>query len=164
MMRRALERNTPCRVAECWRFRRNYANQRGQALVEAGMVMVLLITLIMGVFEFGRVWMIGNLITNAAREGARAAALLSTANGRDTTTKLIPGGCSTTVSTAVQTQIQNTTGLTLSVCVTPQAEPAGSTIPMVGVTVSGAVPYIFRLFGASEAVNKTVTFRDEGRG
>src|SRR5262249_59628214 len=48
---------------------------RGQALVETGIVIVLLCTLVMGIIEFGRAFLIANMITNAAREGARAAAV-----------------------------------------------------------------------------------------
>ena len=57
MIRRALQRNA------------------GQNLVEFAIVAVLLLALVLGIVEFGRVWMTFQVVTNAAREGARLAAL-----------------------------------------------------------------------------------------
>ncbi len=48
-------------------------NQKGQALVETALVIPLLLLLIMGLFEFGRVMYIKNTLNNAARTGVRAA-------------------------------------------------------------------------------------------
>ena len=75
---------TACRSGSgrwrCWRCRGasacddasgTIADERGQALVEMGIVVVLLVTLVMGTIEFGRAWMIVNMITHAARDGAR---------------------------------------------------------------------------------------------
>ena len=48
-------------------------NQRGQAVVEFALVLPLLLALVFGITEFGRAWMTNNIITSAAREGARVA-------------------------------------------------------------------------------------------
>lgn len=45
--------------------------QRGATLVEAAVVFLLLFTLTMAIFEFGRVLNMYQTMTNAAREGAR---------------------------------------------------------------------------------------------
>jgi Flp pilus assembly protein TadG len=118
-------------------------------------VVVLLVTLVMGTIEFGRAWMIENMITHAARDGARIAA---TAQGRGT-------GGTLTNAASIKTQVLNdisnvtaTTGLTVSV-----TQPTISSIPMVQVQVTGTVPYLFNLVGTSFTVNRTATFRDEGR-
>jgi hypothetical protein len=118
-------------------------------------VVVLLVTLVMGTIEFGRAWMIGNMITHAARDGARTGAA---AKGRGA------GGTITNTS-AIQTQVLDqirdvtpTTGLTVSV-----TQTTISSIPMVQVQVTGTVPYVFNLVGTSFPVNRTATFRDEGR-
>ena len=50
-------------------------DQRGQALVEAAFVMVILMLFSIGVFSFGYTAMLSNAITNAARAGARMAAV-----------------------------------------------------------------------------------------
>jgi Flp pilus assembly protein TadG len=129
--------------------------QRGQALVEMGIVVALLVTLVMGTIEFGRAWMIGNMITHAARDGARAAAVAQSRGAGGTITS------TSSIETQVLDQIGNvmpTTGLTVNV-----AQPTISGIPMVQVQVTGTVPYLFNLVGTSFTVDRTVTFRDEGR-
>ncbi len=47
----------------------------GAAAVELAAVAPVLIVLILGMIEFGRVMMVEHVLTNAAREGARRAAL-----------------------------------------------------------------------------------------
>jgi hypothetical protein len=51
------------------------SNQYGQALVELALVLPVLLLLIFGVVEFGRIYASNIVINNAAREGARAASL-----------------------------------------------------------------------------------------
>lgn len=46
-------------------------DDRGQAIVEFALVAPLLLLLIMGIVEFGRAWNAHQVITDAAREGAR---------------------------------------------------------------------------------------------
>lgn len=53
----------------------NRLNKKGSVIAEAALTLPVLILLIMGVFEFGRILMIQQSLTNAAREGARVAAL-----------------------------------------------------------------------------------------
>ncbi len=48
---------------------------RGQNLVEFAIVAVLLLSLVLGIVEFARVWMTYQAVTNSCREGARLAAL-----------------------------------------------------------------------------------------
>lgn len=48
-------------------------NKRGQALVELALALPLIIMLVMGTIEFGRLFHSYLLITNASREGARIA-------------------------------------------------------------------------------------------
>jgi len=54
---------------------RGLASDRGQALVEAALVLPLLLLLSVGIFEFGRAYQTYQVLTNAAREGARLAIL-----------------------------------------------------------------------------------------
>ena len=134
--------------------------RRGQALAELGIIIVLLVFLVMGMIEFGRAWMIVNMITQAARHGARAAAVLPLSK-RNATTHLITD--SSAIVTQVRNQIQNVYAGTVDVAVNPQADAGG--IPLVSVTVAGTVPFLFNLpgVGTSFAVNRSVIFRDEGR-
>jgi Flp pilus assembly protein TadG len=57
------------------RLRRLHARNEGQALVEFALVVTLLLVIVLGVFEFGRLWMTMNVLSGAAREGARIAAV-----------------------------------------------------------------------------------------
>lgn len=67
--RRALPRWANCLP----RFIRE--TERGQALVEFTMVLPLLLVLLFALVDFGRAFYTWMLVTNAAREGARAAAV-----------------------------------------------------------------------------------------
>ena len=131
--------------------------QRGQALVETGIVIVLFVLLGMGIIEFGRAFMITNMITHAARDGARIAATWPTASR---TSGTISSGDQTTIANQVKTEMQSAgiTGLTVTV-----TQPSVSGIPMAQVQVSGTVSYLFNLVARSFTVSRTVSFRDEGR-
>jgi Flp pilus assembly protein TadG len=131
--------------------------ERGQALAETGIIITLFVMLVMGTIEFGRAWMIANMITHAARDGARIAAVVASTN-RDASGNITNAS---TIQTQVLTEIQNvmpTTGLTATL-----TQPTISGIPMVQMQVTGNVPYLFNLVGTSFSVSRTVTFRDEGR-
>lgn len=47
----------------------------GQALVEFALVVPILLLILMGIAEFGRAWMTRNILTSAAREAVRIAAV-----------------------------------------------------------------------------------------
>jgi Flp pilus assembly protein TadG len=68
--------------------------RRGSAVVEAVFIMPIMLTLMLGVWEVGRMIQISQILENAAREGARVAA-----GG-------YVNGTAVTVST-VQTEVQN---------------------------------------------------------
>jgi Flp pilus assembly protein TadG len=55
--------------------RRGLASDRGQALVETALVLPLLLLVSVGIFEFARAYQTYQVLTNAAREGARLAIL-----------------------------------------------------------------------------------------
>ena len=46
--------------------------ESGQALVEFALVLPILVLLLLGIVDFGRAWMTKQVVTNAAREGARS--------------------------------------------------------------------------------------------
>lgn len=58
-----------------------WRRQRGAALVEAAMVIPILLLISAGIFEFGRAYQTWQVLTNAAREGARVAVLPNGAPG-----------------------------------------------------------------------------------
>jgi len=51
--------------------RQRLSNERGQALAEFALVLPLVLLFIAGVVEMGRAWNIKQVVTDAAREGAR---------------------------------------------------------------------------------------------
>ena len=55
-------------------------DQRGAAAVEFALIAGLLLTILFGVIEFGRIYSELEVLTSAAREGARAAAVRGTAD------------------------------------------------------------------------------------
>lgn len=52
-----------------------FGTDRGQALVEFALVVPMLVIMIVGIIEFGRAWMHYQVLTDAAREGARNAVI-----------------------------------------------------------------------------------------
>jgi Flp pilus assembly protein TadG len=56
-------------------MRRFIRNERGTALLETALTLPLLLLVSVGIFEFGRAFQMEQIITNAAREGARLAVM-----------------------------------------------------------------------------------------
>ena len=69
-----------------WRGQHKQA-ERGAALVEFALVVTLLLTLVLGIIEFGLIAMDKLTITQAAREGSRAASLGKTVSEIETRVK-----------------------------------------------------------------------------
>ena len=148
-------------------------NQRGQELIELGMVMVIFVLLVGGVMQFGHAFMVANMITHAARDGARLAASWQSRGACGQITNY------SAIQDAVSSRIATVSGETFTVSVTQEPAvaasatppcPAPGTTPIVKVNVNGCVPYIFNVLGLSSgctggfAVNRDVVFDDELRG
>ena len=56
------------------------SDDRGTALLETALTLPLLLLVCIGIFEFGRAYQTWQILTNAAREGARLAVLPGTAD------------------------------------------------------------------------------------
>src|SRR5678815_267017 len=70
------------------RSRNRIKSQRGTALIEAAVTIPLILLISVAIFEFGRAFETWQIMTNAAREGARVAVL--------------PGATATAVTTRVK--------------------------------------------------------------
>ena len=57
--------------------------EKGQSLVEFALLLPVFLLILVGIAEFGRAWMIKNMLTGAAREGARFAAVQPSYNFTD---------------------------------------------------------------------------------
>jgi Flp pilus assembly protein TadG len=130
--------------------------ERGQALAEMGIVVVLLTFLVLGIVEVGYAFLRTNIIVHAARDGARYGATLdSSLRNSD--------GCFTDTST-IQTHVENTLS---SVGFTPSSigivQGCDGTVPTITVTIQGPLDLIFNFIGTSFPVDRSVTFQDEGR-
>lgn len=64
--------------------RRLRADESGQALAEFALIMPILFLLIAGILGFGRAWNIQQVVVDAAREGARIAAVQNPATADST--------------------------------------------------------------------------------
>jgi Flp pilus assembly protein TadG len=140
------------------------SDERGQMLVELGVTMILFMFLTLGIVEFGRMLMIVNVVTHAARDGARSAAVEPVSNRNSGIIQSWTG-----IETQVTNQIANVTTVPFTIT---HSQPTDNGIPLVEVTVTasnGGVPYLFAplllpgLGSTSLPVVRTVRFRDEGR-
>jgi Flp pilus assembly protein TadG len=75
--------------------------RRGVAAVEFAVLLVLLVPLIIGVWEVGRLVHVQQLVSNAAREGALVAAQGHTVNGSGSPTQIIVSSGTPNVRDAV---------------------------------------------------------------
>ena len=53
-----------------------HSNKRGQALIEFAFILPFLLVIVGGIVDFGLAFFVGQVIVNAAREGARAGAVV----------------------------------------------------------------------------------------
>ena len=65
------------------RLRFGRRSEGGQALVEFALVLPVILLLVVGVLEFARAWNLHQVMTDAAREGARRAVLADPVIDRD---------------------------------------------------------------------------------
>ncbi len=107
-------------------------SERGQALLETAMTMPLVLLVFVGIFEFGRAYQTWQVVSNAAREGARVAVLPYAA-----------GGAASTRVMAYLESGQISSPSSASVAVTTEAIDigGGATAPASRVTV--AYPFTF---------------------
>jgi Flp pilus assembly protein TadG len=61
-------------------------NERGAALIETAITIPIVLLITVGLFEFGRAYQTWQVLTNAAREGARVAVLADTTDAQIQTT------------------------------------------------------------------------------
>src|SRR2546426_12598940 len=134
--------------------------QQGQELVEFGLFAALFVVITLGIVTFGHAFLVVNMITHAARDGARLAATWTpraachglddsnTGAGSTGAIQTVVKNKITTVTPAPMTvqvaQIPSQVGKTEGSCATP----GGSDPPTVRVTVTGCVPYIFPIMSS----------------
>jgi hypothetical protein len=134
---------------------------QGQALFETALVVLILVFFLFAIVEFGRAFMVSNVMTNAARIGARLASIAPStqrdANG------LLTGGYVAVIQQAVRDEVSGLDagfGPGIDVVVTQVDGPP----PTVIVNVSGDLPAIFNYLNTTSFdIDRSVTFPDQGR-
>ena len=107
-----------------------HKNERGSALIEVALTLPLLLLVAVGIFEFGRAYQTWQVLTNAAREGARVAVLPNQ-----------PSGAAQTRVPTYLTSGQLPNAGTATVTVTPTTISIGGTTTP-GSRVSGELPVL----------------------
>jgi Flp pilus assembly protein TadG len=117
---------------------RNVRGTPGQALVEMALVLPVLLILVLGILEFGRAWNTKQVVTDAAREGARLAVV----QNNDITPDSVRAAVATYLSRA------GIPGAAVTIAFDDDAPPAGQwRIPDQMQTVYVGVQYRFGFFG-----------------
>jgi Flp pilus assembly protein TadG len=98
--------------------------RRGAAMVEMALVMPLFFMVVLGIMEFGRAMMVSNLVTNAAREGARMA--------------VIDGSSNSDVTNSINTFLNQSTGVSAADVTTTITVTAAAGNPSPGNEVGNA--------------------------
>lgn len=90
-------------------FRKRIRNQRGAALLETAITIPIILLVSVSIFEFGRAYQTWQVLTNAAREGARVAVLPDTTDDqiRSTVTSYMTSGRLTAVGGASISVVRN---------------------------------------------------------
>ena len=65
--------------------KRSREGERGQALVEFALILPVILLVMVGMLEFARAWNLHQVMTDAAREGARRAAIQDVGLGHEQT-------------------------------------------------------------------------------
>ncbi len=130
--------------------RRFHRDDRGAAMVEFAIIAPLLFLLVFGVIDFGRVFFLYNNLTNAAREGARAGAVLEY--------PLATTG--TTIRDLVRNRIKDSAGSTATVVTTYVGAKPTMTV-RVQIQNYPFAPATFLAIKSAKQLNVTAEFRLE---
>jgi Flp pilus assembly protein TadG len=139
-------------MAPVIRLRRRVRSEKGAELIEVALTLPLLLLVLLGIIEFGFLFQEYEVVTNAAREGARIAALVPTAGyttdeaKQRATDYLSAGGLNLSQATPAATVVQSQVPIT----------GTGKCITAMTVTVNyqHPVPFIsgiIRYFGGTMA-------------
>ena len=139
-------------------------NRKGQAMVEFSLTFVLLLVIAWIPADFGLAFFTGQQVQNAAREGARIAAvdptLLTQLGGNATLGCAAPCSGQINVLQATAARLSNVLLRTTNVSITYPSSGAGTCNQMLTVQVQGTYNYFFyqllHLLGATNDLN-TVT-------
>lgn len=127
-------------------MRRLIRSERGQALVETAIVMPVIVLMLFGILDAGRIFSTWIVINNASREGARAGAVRQS-TGQITTAALNAASSLSPAPSVAVTNAQGTSGTSVTV--------------LVSTNVSMITPGIAAIFGATVNVSNSAVMRLE---
>jgi len=148
------------------RIRARLAGESGQALLETALTLPLLLLVSVGIFEFGRAYQTVQVVTNAAREGARLAVMPGQAAGAvDTrvraymTSGQLPNAATATVTVDPTTTVDIGGGGTATATLVTVGYPYQFMVlqPVVRLLVPGAT------LGAPITLTATAQMRNESQ-
>ncbi len=127
-----------------------WRGERGQAVVEFALLAPILIVLVMGVLDMARAYSVLQVVTNAAREGARQGILPSSTDALVTTTV-------DTFLTAAGQSGCTTTGVNVGAA----AIAGDSTVVTVSCNFTALTGTLIPGWGGTFALAQTATMRHE---
>jgi Flp pilus assembly protein TadG len=126
--------------------RRTAGSESGNAIIELALTLPLLLAVVMGIFDFGLMFQRYEVVTNAAREGARVGVLAgyTTADAIARATQYLASGGLTTCGTCI----------TATVAASPSFGSPAKTVNQITVEVNYDHNFVFvgpilNLFGGS---------------
>jgi Flp pilus assembly protein TadG len=127
--------------------------ERGSAAVEFAMVVPLLIVMVLGIAEFGRIYHVQTTISGAAREGVRSMALTNDASTARSAAKTAASNLSPALSDS-QISVTLSGGSTCTSTVTTNVTAT--------VTISYPVTFLTSMFGTGVTLSGTGVMRCNG--
>ena len=146
------------------RICRRLSGERGTALLETAMTLPLLLLVSVGIFEFGRAFQTWQVLTNAAREGARLAVMPNPGSVDARVRSYLVSGqldnaASATVAVDPVTTVDIGGGATASASLVTVTYPFQFMVlqPVASLLVSGST------LGAPITLTATATMRNESQ-
>lgn len=124
---------------------RNMTDERGQAMLEMALVLPLLLLILLGIVDFGRVLLIQQTVTEAARDAARYASI---------------GDTDAEVAQAIADDTRALDHVTWSISPDPWVSGSPVTVT-VEDSVSMIDPLLMTFLGSQYAVKSSITMRAE---
>ncbi|MFA7297142.1 MAG: TadE/TadG family type IV pilus assembly protein [Dehalococcoidia bacterium] len=132
--------------------RQHLASERGQSTVELALLLPVIVLLLFGVLEFGRVFNAWIVVTQASREGARIGATQCATNA----------ACSGNVEAWVNNSLGGLDPANMTWDMTPGPYSAGGTLQVtVDYDVAITTPVISNLVGNTLTVHGATSMRLE---
>jgi Flp pilus assembly protein TadG len=130
------------------------SDERGQAAVEFALILPILMALLLGIIQFGIVFNNYVTITDAARAGARKAAVSRFLSDNGAAAKIV-------AKNSAQGLDQSKLGVTVSACTAGVCSATAWNVPGSDVVVTTTYPYSIHILGWTvKAGNLTSTTKE----